>query len=230
MPAELEELQRWLGGARPDRALLPATGRRAVAACFVSFAKDRRGRGHRGEPAWAAAVLMAAGKVCDVATIEGLAGASYAPGLLALREGALLEEAVRSLTRAPDVLLVNASGRDHPRRAGLALHLGAVLDVATVGVTDRTLVAEGSHPGARRLDKSPLMLGSEVVGWWLRTRAEVRPIAVHAAWRTTPDQAVDIVAATLHRARTPEPLRRARHSARMARAGLARLEHRSWVC
>ena len=74
---------------------------------------------------------------------SGPAGGPYLPALLALREGPLLEQAVRALPIAPEVLVVNATGRDHPRRAGLALHLGAVLGVPTVGVTTRPLVAEG---------------------------------------------------------------------------------------
>src|SRR5436305_1869658 len=76
----------------------------------------------------------------------GPAGAAYEPGLLALRAGRLLEDAVRRLPRSPDVLLVNATGRDHPRRAGLALQLGAVLGVPTVGVTHRPLLAAGEWP------------------------------------------------------------------------------------
>jgi deoxyinosine 3'endonuclease (endonuclease V) len=58
---------------------------------------------------------------------------AYLPTLLALQEGLLLEQAVRALPIAPKVLVVNATGRDHPRRTGLALHLGAVLGLPTVG-------------------------------------------------------------------------------------------------
>ena len=79
-------------------------------------------------------------------TISGLAGGPYLPALLALREGPLLEQAVRALPIVPEVLIVNATGRDHPRRAGLALHLGAVLGLPTVGVTTRPLVAQGAWP------------------------------------------------------------------------------------
>ena len=76
-------------------------------------------------------------------SVGGPAAGPYLPALLALREGPLLEQAVRALSIAPEVLVVNATGRDHPRRAGLALHLGAVLGLATVGVTTRPLVAQG---------------------------------------------------------------------------------------
>ena len=149
--------------------------------------------------------------------MPGRAGAPYEPGLLALREGALLEAAVRALPARPKVLLVDATGRDHPRRAGLALQLGAVLELPTVGVTHRPLAAEGEWPADERGARSPLLLGGELVGYWLRTRAGTRSLAVHAAWRTDPDTAATVVLSA-SRARTPEPLRRARRRAREARA------------
>ncbi|HEX9376922.1 MAG TPA: endonuclease V [Actinomycetota bacterium] len=64
-----------------------------------------------------------------------------------MQRGPLLESALRALKAVPDVVLVNATGRDHPRRAGLALHLGAALDLPTVGVTERPLMATAGEPG-----------------------------------------------------------------------------------
>ena len=118
----------------------------------------------------------------------------------------------------PDVLLVDATGRDHPRRAGLALHLGAVLDLPTVGITHRPLLAAGERPPDARGTTSPLTIGGTVVGCWLRTRPGTRPLAVHAAWRTDPETAERVVTETLGGWRTPEPLRIARRLARVARA------------
>ena len=112
--------------------------------------------------------------------VAGRAGAPYEPGLLFLREGPALEAAVRGLQESPDVLFVNGTGLDHPRGAGLALHLGALLGLPTVGVTHRPLCAQGSWPDDRRGDVSPLVLRGEVVGYWLRTRSGARPLAVHA--------------------------------------------------
>jgi deoxyribonuclease V len=183
-----------------------------IGGVFVCFARGKSGTGDIGDPASAASSLGE-----EIAVVQGEAGAPYEPGLLALREGRLLEAAVRALSEAPAVLLVDATGRDHPRRAGLALHLGAVLDVPTVGVTHRPLVAEGEWPPDERGARSPLMLDGELVGHWLRTRPGTRPLAVHAAWRTGPDVAAEVVLAT-SRARTPEPLRRARRRAREARS------------
>lgn len=149
--------------------------------------------------------------------MQGAAGAPYEPGLLALREGAQLEAAVRGLPQPPDVLLVDGTGRDHPRRAGLALHLGAVLGLPTIGVTHRPLVAAGDWPPDERGARRPLLLDGELVGYWLRTREGTRPLAVHAAWRTDADTAAEVVLA-VSRVRTPEPLRDARRRAREARA------------
>jgi deoxyribonuclease V len=183
-----------------------------IGGVFVCFARGESGPGRTGDPAWSGASVGG-----DTRVVSGQAGAPYEPGLLALREGALLEAAVSALPDLPDVLLVDATGRDHPRRAGLALQLGAVLELPTVGVTHRPLVARGEWPADERGARSPLLLGGELVGYWLRTRVGTRPVAVHAAWRTDPDTAADVVLSASD-TRTPDPLRRARRRARETRA------------
>jgi deoxyribonuclease V len=213
---ELIEEQLRLGALDPPGWQF-APGAR-IGGVFVCFARGGSGPGNAGDAAWAAAAVGH-----ETAVVPGRAGAPYEPGLLALREGALLEAAVRALAEPPDVLLVDGTGRDHPRRAGLALHLGAVLDLPTVGVTHRPLAAEGAWPADEHGDSSPLHFGGEVVGYWLRTRAGTRPLAVHAAWRTDPATVAEVVLATCQ-ARTPEPLRAARRRAREARAAAARGE------
>lgn len=187
--------------------------------CWVCFARGITGRGRSGEPAWAAAVLVHRHRVVARATVASRAGHAYEPGLMALREGPLLEAALRRLPRLPDCLLVNATGRDHPRRAGLALHLGAVLDVPSVSVTHRPLVAAGDDPENSKGATAPLTIGAETVGYRLRTRTGSRPVAVSGGWRLDPDAAPRVVMFAVRRARTPEPLRKARYFARLARAG-----------
>jgi deoxyribonuclease V len=157
-------------------------------------------------------------RLAGTAVVRGKAGAPYQPGLLALREGRLLEAAVRALPGEPEVVIANASGRDHPQGAGLALHLGAVLDLPSVGVTDQPLVAKGVEPGPKRGATSPLLLEGAEVARLLRTRVGARPLVVHPGWRTDLEAAVSLVLATIRRARMPEPLRRARLEARRARA------------
>lgn len=127
--------------------------------------------------------------------------------------------AVAGLGEHPDVVLVAAAGRDHPRGAGLALELGAVLQLPTVGVTDRPLLATGAPPGPNRGDWSGLVAHGEEVARWVRTATGVRPLVAHAAWRTTAETAAAVVLATTEAARTPEPLRVARRLARQARSG-----------
>lgn len=190
----------------------------AAGGCVVCFPRGRTGPGSAGDRCWAAAALLRAGLVVASAVVPGEAQAPYQPGLLALREGPALEAAVRALGPEPDVLLVDATGRDHPRRAGLAIHLGAVLDLPTVGVTHRLLVAEGAWPQDRRGATAPFRVAGELAGYWVRTRRGARPLAIHAAWRTNPETAVEVVLASVGRVRTPEPIRRARKLARTARA------------
>jgi deoxyribonuclease V len=117
--------------------------------------------------------------------------------------------------------VLDATAADHPRRAGLALHLGAELDIATIGVTHRPLVASGAWPTDERGAMCPLRIGDSVVGCWLRTQPGVRPLAVHPGWRIDLDTAVDVVLSLTSEQRTPEPLRRARQLARRTRGAVA---------
>jgi deoxyribonuclease V len=219
-PASGDQLvvaQAELGAAVPE-PWRPTGSEIATAGCFICFERGLAGRGAAGDRCWAAAALVRGGLLICSALVAGAAGGSYEPALLGLREGPLLEGVVRCLPERSDVLLVNASGRDHPRRAGLALQLGARLGLPSVGVTDRPLLAGGEWPGDGRGETSPLLLEGELVGRWLRTRRGRRPLAVHAAWRTDPDTAVEVVLRAGSGARTPEPLRAARMLARSARA------------
>lgn len=176
--------------------------------------------GASGDPVWSAAAIYRGRRCVGRADALGTANGPYIPGLLALRIGPPLEAAVRALPETPDVLLVDATGYDHPRRAGLAIHLGAVLDLPTVGVTHRTLLATGDWPPDERGATRPLLLDGNVVGYWLRTRAGRRPLAIHAGWRTDAAAAVQVIL-SVARHRTPAPLREARRVARVARAASA---------
>jgi deoxyribonuclease V len=213
---ELTQLQQALGEMTQGRWQPPTTVLR-IGACFVCFQRVQ-GAGAAGDRGFAGAAVTYRRRLLAGVTSSGPAGGPYLPALLALREGPLLEQAVRALPMVPEVLLVNATGRDHPRRAGLALHLGAVLGLPTIGVTTRPLVAHGDWPTGQRAATAPLLLAGEVVGCWVRTRAGAKPVAVHAAWQTDAQDAVQVVLAATRRARTPEPLRRARTLARTRRA------------
>jgi deoxyribonuclease V len=204
-------------------------GDRAFAAAVVwepgHEALLRRGRG--GVPARSVGRALKgttrteprqAADVVQQAVVQQAVGAAYVPGLLALREGPILAAAVNALEAAPHVLLVDASGADHPRRAGLALHLGWALDLPTAGITRRPLRASGPDPEPVRGAWTPLTLDGEVVAASVCTRTGTRPVVAHAAWRTDVDTAVAVaLAASTEGARAPVPLQEARRVAREAR-------------
>lgn len=198
-----------------------------VAGCFVAFARGEQGPGRAGDRAWVGAAMVRVepgGTDCDLrevarSVVEGHAGGRYVPGLLAMREGAMLVAGLRALfevSPAPDVVMVDATGRDHPRRCGMAVHIGWLLDLPTVGVTHRRLTG--------RSDEQPQLLhrGEAApigeVARWVCTRDGVRPLVTHGAWRTAAEVAAELVVRTATAARTPEPLRLAREAARAARA------------
>jgi deoxyribonuclease V len=213
---ELTQLQQALAEMIPGRWQPPTTVLR-IGACFICFERVH-GAGAAGDRGFAGAAVTRRRRLLAGVSASGSAGGPYLPTLLALREGPLLEQAARALPIAPEVLLVNATGRDHPHHAGLALHLGAVLGLPTVGVTTRPLLAQGAWPPDQRAATAPLLLDGEVVGYWVRTRPGTKPVAVHAGWQTDAQAAVQVVLAATRRARTPEPLRRARTLARTRRA------------
>jgi len=188
----------------------------------VCFPRGLTGPGSVGDRAWAAAVVLGEDQPVDQSLRLGEASAPYVPGLLGLRIGNILEEAVRGLTVRPEALLVDATGSDHPRRAGLATHLGAVLELPTVGVTHRPLIGEGPWPADRPAATSPVRIGDDIVACWVRTRRDTRPVVVHPGWRVGLDDAIELIVELTPRRRTPEPLRLARNLARRARAGAAR--------
>lgn len=217
---QLEGLQRTLAAQwRSEPGWRPQRDRPLrIGAVFAATSRGLAGTGAAGDPAWAAAVVILEGRLEKSAVLTGRFDAPYAPGLLALREGRLLQEAVRALGGALEVLMVNATGRDHPRGAGLAIHLGAACDVPTIGITDRPLLATGPEPGIQRGETAELRLGDELVGYRLRTGVGVHAAVVHAGWRVDPDTACKLVLGVTRNSRTPEPLRQARRLARARRS------------
>lgn len=218
--ATLEAQQSIVAALTPPPWVPPGQRPLAVAGVFVCFGPSAPpGVSGAGEAAWAAAAVVTRGRVVAQSEVVGQAAAPYVPGLLAAREGDLLARSLAGLDEAPDVVLVNATGRDHPRRGGLAIHLGAILRVPTVGVTNRTLVASPLVPGPLRGDAVGLLHDGEVVAAALRSVDRRRPLVVHPGWRTELPVAIGVVlSATDGRARTPRPVRAARQLAREARA------------
>lgn len=223
MTGELEAFQRTLAerSALQPNFQVPTSRPLLVGGVFVATARGGEGIGAAGDPAWAAAVIMRREAIVDSCVLHGLLDAPYVAGLLALRERRLLAETIGMLRIRPDVLLVNATGRDHPRRAGLALQIGAELDLPTVGVTDRPLRACGPQPAPDVGAVAELRLEGELVGYRVTTCGGARPLVVHAAWRTDANLACSVVLDLASAQRTPAPLREARRLARSARASHA---------
>jgi len=131
----------------------------------------------------------------------------YVPGLLSFRELPCTLAAFRRLRVIPDAVLCDAQGLAHPRRCGLACHLGLWLNLPTVGCAKSRLLGEYAEPPGERGAYSPLWHEGEQVGVVLRTRASVKPVFVSPGHRCDFAGAVQLVLETTGRFRLPEPLR-----------------------
>ncbi|WP_433021678.1 deoxyribonuclease V [Kribbella sp. CA-294648] len=152
----------------------------------------------------------------DRAIVLGRTAFPYVPGLFAFREIPALLEALGKLTITPDLLVCDGQGLAHPRRFGLACHLGVLTGLPTIGVAKTAFVGTYAEPGPKRGDSSDLLLDDEVVGQVLRTQTNVRPVFVSVGHRVDLPSAV---AHTLHLApkyRLPETTRAADHACRQA--------------
>jgi deoxyribonuclease V len=133
----------------------------------------------------------------------------YVPGLLSFRELPAVLDALSALSVMPDVILCDGQGRAHPRRFGIACHLGVLLDLPSVGVGKTRLVGRHDEPGPGRGDWAPLLDHGEVIGAVLRTRAGVKPLYVSGGHRVSLETAIRLTLACLTRYRLPETTRAA---------------------
>jgi len=138
----------------------------------------------------------------------------YVPGLLSFRECPILLAAFARLETEPDLILIDGHGRAHPRRFGIACHIGILFDKPTIGCAKSRLVGEHQEPGERAGATAPLMLEGERLGVVVRTRDGVRPIYVTTGHRVSLDSAVGLVKQCLDGFRIPKPTREADHYVR----------------
>ena len=148
-------------------------------------------------------------RVIESVGVAGRAEFPYVPGLLSFREIPPLLEAFRKLRTTPHAVLVDGQGVAHPRRCGLASHLGLVLDLPTVGCAKSRLIGEYREPGPRRGSASDLRDGDEIIGRVLRTRDRVMPVFVSVGHKISLDAAVALVLECAPRFRLPETTRQA---------------------
>jgi deoxyribonuclease V len=131
----------------------------------------------------------------------------YVPGLLSFREAPILLDAFARLEHTPDVILYDGQGRAHPRRLGIACHLGVWLNVPCVGCAKSRLVGQLTGPGRKAGSSAPLIDHGEVVGRVVRTKTGVKPLFVSPGHLIDIDSAVHWVLATTRKYRLPEPTR-----------------------
>ena len=131
----------------------------------------------------------------------------YIPGLLSFREGPVVLAAFERLRIQPDLLMFDAQGYAHPRRLGLARHLGAYLDRPSIGCAKSRLTGTYEEPAPEPGAWSPLMDGGEEIGRVVRTKARTRPVFVSVGYRVTLPLAVEVVLRCTRGYRLPEPTR-----------------------
>ena len=137
----------------------------------------------------------------------------YVPGLLSFREAPALLAALRRLRTPVDALLCDGQGIAHPRRFGLACHLGVLLGLPALGCAKSRLIGDSVEPGREPGASSPLMFGEERLGTVLRTRKGVKPLFVSPGHLCDFDGAVDLVLRCGNGLRLPEPVRLADQAA-----------------
>jgi deoxyribonuclease V len=137
----------------------------------------------------------------------------YVPGLLSFREGPVVEEAMGKLRVRPDLLMFDGQGYAHPRRFGLASHMGVYLDLPSIGCAKSRLVGRFTEPGPAAGDRAPLTDHGEVIGTVLRTKPRTNPLFISIGYRVTLEDAVEVVLRCLRGYRLPEPTRAAHNLA-----------------
>lgn len=131
----------------------------------------------------------------------------YIPGLLSFREIPAALGAFEKLSVMPELVMVDGQGIAHPRRLGVAAHLGLWLDLPTIGIAKSRLYGKHAEVGEQRGDWTPLYAGKETIGAVLRSRAKVKPVYVSPGHRITLETSLTWVMQCLGRTKLPEPTR-----------------------
>ena len=182
---------------------------RLVAAADLAFVDRRWPRQPtRGR---AAAVLMSYPELelVEEQVVEGDVSFPYVPGLLSFREAPLLAQAFERLEGAPDLLLIDGQGYAHPRRFGIASHVGLMTGLPTIGCAKSRLCGEHEEPGRLRGSQAELRDGDDLIGTMLRTRDGVKPLYVSVGHRIGLEAAAEWVLRLAPRFRLTEPIRAA---------------------
>ncbi len=133
----------------------------------------------------------------------------YIPGLLTFREGPLLIEVFKKIKIEPDVIIFDGQGIAHPKRLGLATHMGILLDKPTIGCAKSRLIGNYQEPERKRDSYSFLREDNEVIGAVLRTKEDVSPVFISPGHKIDLKSSIEIVLKCLRGYRLPEPTRQA---------------------
>jgi len=175
---------------------------KSIAGCDISF---------NNKKACASIVLMSFPelKVIEQIRITKEVVFPYIPEYLSFREGPIIIDLLQRVKNNAAVFLFDSQGLAHPRRLGLASHIGVLFDIPTIGVAKSLLYGRCKAPGIERGSKSPIFSpGGEINGFVVRTRTNVKPVFVSCGHKINLDLAIDIVLYS-SRFRIPEPIRRA---------------------
>ncbi len=146
-------------------------------------------------------------EVAETVTAVAKVAFPYIPGLLSFREAPVCIKAARKLKTGPDIFLIDGQGIAHPRRLGLAAHLGLVFDKTTIGCAKSRLTGSFDDVGLQKGDYSLLTDKSETIGAVVRTRTNVKPLFVSVGNRCLLKDAIRITLACAVKYRLPEPTR-----------------------
>lgn len=179
---------------------------RFVAGVDAAFSKN-------GEFCIAGVVLwsLESREVVEIQTARVRLHFPYIPGLLTFREGPAVLAVMRKLRKIPDVLICDGQGIAHPRRCGIATHIGILCDLPAVGCAKSRLVGDFQEPGLDRGSRAPLTDKGKVIGTVLRTRDRVKPLFISIGHRIDLATAEDLILACGAGYRLPEPTRLADH-------------------
>lgn len=210
-PEQAVALQRRLAADVVFDRPLPLEQVRHVAGVDVSVRMNPKGEAI--SQAAVAILSFPALEVIETAIARMITPFPYIPGLLSFREGPVLLEAIAKLDRQPDVFLFDGMGRAHPRRLGIASHIGLWLGLPTIGCGKTRLVGQHEEPANARGAYAPLIDNGEVIGVVLRTRASVKPIYLSPGHLIDLSSAIALTLACTTRYRLPEPIRAAHKAA-----------------
>jgi deoxyribonuclease V len=172
--------------------------------------------GYCNDKAYAAVVVL---NLTDLKVLEKAVTAKtisfpYVSGMLAFREGPVILDALGKLKSPPDLLMIDGQGIAHPRRFGIASHIGLLTDIPSIGCAKTRLLGDYEKPQRTRGSISYLTDGEETIAAVVRTRTAVKPVFVSIGHLMDLNDSIQIILKSCRGYRLPEPIRRADHLSR----------------